>query len=81
MPSLSFIIDSGILVVTDSIEIHASLLQLETVSLSIIDTASYARTRLSFNYKTSSSLIKPPLSLKPLREMRFLNRNLWQLKS
>ena len=45
MPSLSFIIDSGILVVTDSIEIPASLLQLETFSLSIIDTASYARER------------------------------------
>ena len=45
MPSLLYIIDSGILVVTESIEIRASLLQLETFSLSIIDTASYARTR------------------------------------
>ena len=43
MPSLSFIIDSGILVVTDSMKIPAS--QLETFSLSIIDTASYARER------------------------------------
>ena len=36
-PLSYLIIDSGILVVTESIELRASLLQLETVGLGIID--------------------------------------------
>ena len=46
-PLSYLIIDSCILVVTESIEIRASLLQLETFSLRIIDTASYAGHSLS----------------------------------